>query len=230
VTDGEGALGYARVMLGPEMPPRRAEGASDPIDGAPGGGDRGAADPFASPRGAWPTDVSGASAGSYGEVPAADDGLAGARLDVGRGVAWLYWTVGLTVANAVIAGFGAQLSFALALSSSLLPAFLGHAVSLESETPALAAIGVALAMVPPALLLGLTLLGKSGRAWALLGAVLLVTADAGLAALFEDWLGVLLHAVCIYFAFRAWLGARAIGRVTATGPGGGPPPTASPFS
>jgi hypothetical protein len=124
--------------------------------------------------------------------------------EVSQGLGWLGWTAGLSVLNVFFAVGGAQMSFALALAFSLLPAMLFHQIAVDSQAPALNAVGVVLGLVPAAILLGLIWLARRGRTWAILVALVMVLADTAVFALFEDWLSVLLHGACLWFAFRAW--------------------------
>ena len=136
-------------------------------------------------------------------------------VSIARGVSWMHWAIGLSVLNALTAAAGAEWSFALAMSSSLVPAIVMHQIAAEAGMAWLNIIGVALAMVPPALLFGLVWLGRRDKPWALMAAMVVYGGDAGLSLVFEDWLGVILHAVCLWFTFSAWSAAtekRALSR------------------
>lgn len=136
-------------------------------------------------------------------------------LSIARGVSWMHWAIGLSVVNAITAAAGADWSFALAMASSLVPAIVMREIAAEAGIAWLSVIGVVVALIPPALLLGLVWLGRRDRPWALVAAMVVYGADAGLSLVFEDWLGVILHAVCLFFTFSAWRAAtekRALSR------------------
>ncbi|UJR85248.1 hypothetical protein [Sandaracinus amylolyticus] len=143
-------------------------------------------------------------------APAPDPELVRLASEVSRGVSWLYWAVGLSVVNAITAAAGADWSFALALGASLVPAVIVHVLAAEAGMPWLNVIGVALALVPAGALFGLAWLGKRGKPWALVVAMMVYAGDTALFVFFEDGLGVILHLVCLWFVFRAWQATSAL--------------------
>lgn len=124
--------------------------------------------------------------------------------DIARGISWMHWVIGISLINAITAAAGVDWSFALALATVLLPPIVMHQVGIEMQISWLGAIGVVIALVPIGALFVLTRLAKGGRSWALALAMVLYAGDAAIFAALGDWLSVILHAVCLFFAFRAW--------------------------
>jgi hypothetical protein len=143
-------------------------------------------------------------------APGPDPEIARLHGEIGRGIGWLYWAIGLSIFNVIAIAFGSDLTFALALVFAMIPTLLARQIASEAGMQWITAIGVVLAAFPIGLLYLLVRLAKAGRPWAFLAVMVYYAADTAIFAVAEDWLSVGLHALCLYFVFRAWRASSAL--------------------
>ena len=132
-----------------------------------------------------------------------------------NGGAWFYWIGGASILNSVLNAAGTQWGLAVGLGVTYLIDGLAEGLSNTVRTPIYAfLIDIAIAG-------GFLLLGRAARRgnlvwWAIgIGLYLL---DGLLFVLFEDLLGIAVHAIAIYGLVSGWRAARALKRFDAPSP------------
>jgi hypothetical protein len=132
-----------------------------------------------------------------------------------NGGAWFYWIGGASILNSVLNAAGTQWGLAVGLGVTYLIDELAKAVSTTVRTPIYAfLIDIAIAG-------GFLLLGRAARrgnlGWYAVGIVLYLL-DGLLFVLFQDLLGIAVHAIAIYGLISGWRAARALKMFDAPSP------------
>ena len=132
-----------------------------------------------------------------------------------NGGAWFYWIGGASILNSVLNAAGTQWGLAVGLGVTYLIDGLAEGLSNTVRTPIYAfLIDIAIAG-------GFLLLGRAARRgnlvwWAIGIAIYLL--DGLLFVLFQDLLGIAVHAIAIYGLVSGWRAARALKRFDAPSP------------
>jgi hypothetical protein len=132
-----------------------------------------------------------------------------------NGGAWFYWIGGASILNSVLNAAGTQWGLAVGLGVTYLIDGLAEGLSNTVRTPIYAfLIDVAIAG-------GFLLIGRAARrgnlVWYAIG-IALYLLDGLLFILFEDLLGIAVHAIAIYGLVSGWRAARALKRFDAPSP------------
>jgi hypothetical protein len=125
------------------------------------------------------------------------------------GANWFYWIAGLTIVTSLIAFWGGGIRFLVSLG---LTQFIdGFAAALATE------IGGAVQVV--ALLLDLVVTGVfvlfgylAGKKllWAYVAGMVVFLLDGLMSLAFQDWIGVIAHAVVLFWLFRGFQAGREL--------------------
>lgn len=132
-----------------------------------------------------------------------------------NGGAWFYWIGGASILNSVLNAAGTQWGLAVGLGVTYLIDGLAEGLSNTVRTPIYAfLIDIAIAG-------GFLLIGRAARrgnlVWFAIG-IGLYLLDGLLFVLFEDLLGIAVHAIAIYGLVSGWRAARALKRFDAPSP------------
>jgi hypothetical protein len=133
----------------------------------------------------------------------------------GTGGAWFYWIGGASILNSVLSAAGTQWGLAIGLGVTYLVDGLAQGFSNTVRTPIYAFI------IDMAIAGGFLLLGRAARrgnlGWYAVG-IALYTLDGLLFVLFQDLLGVAVHAIAIYGLISGWRAARSLKQLEAPAP------------
>jgi hypothetical protein len=132
-----------------------------------------------------------------------------------NGGAWFYWIGGASILNSVLNAAGTQWGLAVGLGVTYLIDGLAEGLSNTVRTPIYAfLIDIAIAG-------GFLLLGRAARrghlVWYAIG-VAIYLLDGLLFVLFQDLLGIAVHAIAIFGLVSGWRGARALKQFDAPSP------------
>ena len=132
-----------------------------------------------------------------------------------NGGAWFYWIGGASILNSVLNAAGTQWGLAVGLGLTYLIDGLAEGLSNTVRTPIYAfLIDIAIAG-------GFLLLGRAARrgnlVWWAIG-IALYLLDGLLFVLFQDLLGIAVHAIAIYGLVSGWRAARALKQFDAPSP------------
>ena len=132
-----------------------------------------------------------------------------------NGGAWFYWIGGASILNSVLNAAGTQWGLAVGLGLTYLIDGLAEGLSNTVRTPIYAFI------IDIAIAGGFLLLGRAARRgnlvwWAIGIAIYLL--DGLLFVLFQDLLGIAVHAIAIYGLVSGWRAARALKQYAAPSP------------
>jgi hypothetical protein len=132
-----------------------------------------------------------------------------------NGGAWFYWIGGASILNSVLNAAGTQWGLAVGLGLTYLIDGLAEGLSNTVRTPIYAfLIDIAIAG-------GFLLLGRAARrgnlVWWAIGIALYIL-DGLLFVLFEDLLGIAVHAIATYGLVSGWRAARALKQFDAPSP------------
>ncbi len=132
-----------------------------------------------------------------------------------NGGAWFYWIGGASILNSVLSAAGTQWGLAVGLGVTYLIDGLAEGLSDTVRTPIYAFL------VDIAIAGGFLLLGRAARrgnlGWYAVGIVLYLL-DGLLFVLFQDLLGIAVHAIAIYGLISGWRAARALKKFDAPSP------------
>ncbi len=132
-----------------------------------------------------------------------------------NGGAWFYWIGGASILNSVLSAAGTQWGLAVGLGVTYLIDGLAEGLSDTVRTPIYAFL------VDLAIAGGFLLLGRAARrgnlGWYAVGIVLYLL-DGLLFVLFQDLLGIAVHAIAIYGLISGWRAARALKKFDAPSP------------
>ena len=131
------------------------------------------------------------------------------------GGAWFYWIGGASILNSILNAAGTQWGLAVGLGITYLIDGLAEGLSNTVRTPIYAfLIDIAIAG-------GFLLIGRAARrgnlVWYAVGIVLYLF-DGLLFVLFQDLLGIAVHAIAIYGLITGWRAARALKQLDAPSP------------
>ena len=126
------------------------------------------------------------------------------------GANWFYWIAGLSAVNSFANFFEAQWNFAVGLGITQF--FDGLGMFLRSEgtaTPVLAAILV-MSLVVAGLFFVIGVFANRRIITAFVIGIVIYGADSILMLLFMDILGIIIHAIALFFIIRGFLAARQL--------------------
>jgi len=147
----------------------------------------------------------------YNEQPA-DAAAETAELEqkLSSGANWFYWIAGLSAVNSIANFFEAQWNFAVGLGITQF--FDGLGIFLRSEgtsTPILAAILI-MSLVVAGLFFVIGVFANRRIITAFVIGIIIYGADSLLMLLFMDILGIIIHAIALFFIIRGFLAARQL--------------------
>lgn len=132
------------------------------------------------------------------------------QAQVNSGANWFFWIAGLTLINTVIALAGADFSFAVGLGITQIFDAVAAAIAVESGTPALTFVAVALDLITIAVFVGFGFLGRARHSWAFIVGIVLFGLDTIFFLLAFAVLGIVIHGLAIFYLFRGLTAAREL--------------------
>jgi len=121
-----------------------------------------------------------------------------------RGANWFYWIAGLSLINTVIALSGGSVRFVFGL---------GITMAIDSAAKGMgggAAVAVVLDLIVAGLFVLFGVFAAKGRNWAFLTGLVLYALDGLLMLLFQEWIGVIVHAWALVAIFRGFQASRQL--------------------
>lgn len=147
----------------------------------------------------------------YNEQPAADaPDTTELEQKLSSGANWFYWIAGLSVVNSLANFFELGWNFAVGLGITQF--FDGLGIYLRSEgstTPVLAGILV-MSLVIAGLFFVIGVFANRRIITAFVIGIIIYVADSALMLLVGDILGIIIHAIALFFIIRGFLAARQL--------------------
>jgi surface polysaccharide O-acyltransferase-like enzyme len=142
------------------------------------------------------------------------------------GANWFYWIAGLTLITSIITVGGGDWRFLISLGTTQMIDAIAHVLS-EQLGGATKVIGLVLDIFITALFVFFGVLAGKKMLWVYLLGMIAFGLDGLVSLLIGDWIGVLAHAVVLFFMIRGYMAGRdliALEREIAQQP----PPVESP--
>lgn len=144
--------------------------------------------------------------------------LAALRQRLESGASWFYWIAGLSAVNAVVALMGSDWGFAIGLGISQI--FSGIAVELQKEAASsgLAAVTLwVLAFASIGFIACCGWLARRPSLAAFVAGMVVFGLDTLIFLVATDWIGLIFHALALYFLWTGFSAAREIARLRQNG-------------
>lgn len=144
------------------------------------------------------------------KAEAADDFELRHRLSSGAN--WFYWIAGLSLVNSVISLFEGNWNFAVGLGITQIFDAIARGAVQEGAGDWIKYAFFALDLIAAAVFAIFGIFANRGHSWAFVTGMILFAADGALLLFFGDILGIIIHALALYFLFRGILAARQLHR------------------
>ncbi|HEX6717058.1 MAG TPA: hypothetical protein VF088_08095 [Pyrinomonadaceae bacterium] len=125
------------------------------------------------------------------------------------GANWFYWIAGLTFVTSLIAFGGGGWRFLISLGSTQLIDGFGQVLANDLGTAA-KVVGLVLDLIVIGLFVLFGWLANQKHLWAYIVGMVAFTLDGLISLLFGDLIGVVAHAVVLYFLFRGFQAGRSL--------------------
>src|SRR5215207_6157256 len=125
------------------------------------------------------------------------------------GANWFYWIAGLTIVNSLIAFGGGDWRFLISLGTTQVIDALAEGLS-----PGLGGAPKIIALVLDLIVTGVLVtfgwLAGQKHLWAYIFGMVVFLFDGLMSMIFQDWIGVIAHAVVLFFMFRGFQAGREL--------------------
>lgn len=126
-----------------------------------------------------------------------------------NGANWFYWIAALTMITSIIAHFGGGWGFLIGLGVTQIIDGMGEVFAAELGS-APKVIALVLDMIVTGVFVLFGYLANKKYLWAYMLGMVVFLLDGLLFLLFQDLLGVIVHAVVLFFMFRGYLAGREL--------------------
>jgi hypothetical protein len=125
------------------------------------------------------------------------------------GANWFYWIAGLTLVTSVIAFGGGGIRFLISLGITQIIDGVAEAISAEGGGAA-KVVALVLALVISGVFIICGVLANKRSLGAYIAGMVLFGLDGLVSLMFQDWIGVIAHAVVLFFLFRGFQAGREL--------------------
>jgi hypothetical protein len=126
-----------------------------------------------------------------------------------NGANWFYWIAGLTIITSIIAFAGGGWRFLISLGTTQLIDGVAEALSAElGGAPKVVAL--VLDLLVTGAFVGFGVLAGKKLLWAYILGMVAFLFDGLVSLLVQDWIGVVVHAVVLFFMFRGFQAGREL--------------------
>lgn len=140
------------------------------------------------------------------------------QLHVNSGANWFFWIAALSLINSVIINFDGQWSFAVGLGITQIIDGIVKLSIKEGAADWLRFVALAFDVVLLAVFAGFGFLGRARHVWAFAIGIVLFALDSLIFLLAVDILGIIIHAVALFFIVRGMLAARTLNAALRSNP------------
>lgn len=125
------------------------------------------------------------------------------------GANWFFWIAGLTIITSLIAFFGGGIRFliSLGLTQFIDAVAAGLATQLGG---AVQVVGLVLDLIVTGVFILFGYLANKKMLWAYVAGMVVFLLDGLLSLAFQDWIGVIAHAVVLFWLFRGYQAGREL--------------------
>jgi hypothetical protein len=120
------------------------------------------------------------------------------------GANWFYWIAGLTIVTSIIAFAGGGLRFLISLGTTQVVDAVAEGLS-EQLGGAPKVIALVLDLIATGVFVLFGYLAGQKLLWAYMTGMAVFLLDGFVAVLIQDWIGVIAHAVILFFMFRGYM-------------------------
>lgn len=130
------------------------------------------------------------------------------RRQISSGANWFYWIAGLSLVNSVISLFEGNWSFAVGLGITQIFDGIARAAVEEGVGNWIKYVFFTLDLIAAAVFAIFGVFANRAQSWAFVTGMILFALDGAILLFFGDVLGIIIHALALYFLVRGLLAAR----------------------
>jgi hypothetical protein len=127
-----------------------------------------------------------------------------------NGAKWFYWIAGLTIITSLIAIGGGGIRFLLSLGLTQIIDGIAAAITAETGSGAAKAVALVLDLIVSGIFVLFGYLSNQKQIWAYLIGMVMFLLDGLLSLVVGDIIGVVAHAVVLFFLVRGFLAGREL--------------------
>ena len=125
------------------------------------------------------------------------------------GANWFYWIAGLTIITSLIAFFGGGIRFLISLGLTQFIDALAAGLATQLGS-AVQVVGLVLDLIVTGVFVLFGYLANKKMLWAYIAGMVVFLFDGLLSLAFADWIGVIAHAVVLFWMFRGFQAGREL--------------------
>ena len=132
------------------------------------------------------------------------------RQQLSSGANWFYWIAGLSLVNSVISLFEGNWNFAVGLGITQIFDAIARSAVQEGIGNWIKYAFFALDLIVAAVFAVFGVFANRAQSWAFVTGMILFALDGAILLFFGDILGIIIHALALYFLFRGLMAARQL--------------------